>query len=185
MTHSSEREAAAADLAAAWTSWQVSGSVLDRMGTTEAVRLFRSHGPFIANMHTWANDTGCNVTGVTLGAPDTLPVLYRGAVPGGRDGMSWTDSMVFALQFAWDSDGQVFTCEFAPEDFLALVRITYEDHPGKTDYEWIMQPNGKASLWVPPWLHAPTPEAVAADHQRLKRDLERLIGPTGSAPLRR
>jgi hypothetical protein len=179
-----EEVLAPANLAGAWVSWRTEGSALDRMGTAQTVRLFRSHGPFTAHMHTLADDKGIRITGVQFGIQDVLPALYRGAIPSGRNGMSWTDSMIYALNYALDADGQIFTCDFELTDVLALIGVTHEDHPGITNWEWVMQPNGKASLWTPPWLPLATPEAVAADHERLKRDLAKLVWPDGDRPTR-
>lgn len=162
-------------LAGAWVSWIDGGSLLDRLGVSEAASLFRSHGPFTAHLHVLADDMGSTTTGATFGAPESIPVLYRGAVPSGREGMSWTDSMTGALGYAWQTDGQVFTCDFEPTDFLARVHLTYEDDPSKSHYEWIMRPNGKALLWSPPWLAEASTEVIAAEHERLKRDLEEFL----------
>lgn len=172
------------NLVAVWSVWNAGGSVLDQLGMDETVRWFRSHGPFLASTHLWSDNGGITVTFDSFGAPDTIPVLYRGATPEGRDGMSWTDSVSFALHYAWDAGGQVFVCDFEPSDFLARVRITYENDPGRTNYEWIMRPNGRTTLWVPPWLDVPTPEEVVADHERMKREFETLMGEDGDVPAR-
>jgi hypothetical protein len=179
----SPRETAVEYMVAMWSSWQPEGSILDQLGTAEAVRMFRSHGPFTANLHHWAGYAGVTVSVESAGVPETIPELYRGAVPSGRNGMSWTDSSMYALRYAWDSDGQIFTCDFKPADFLARIRYTREDNPGDDHYEWIMAPTGQASLWVPRWIQDPTPEAVAADHERMKRECARLSWPDGEVPL--
>jgi hypothetical protein len=178
----SPEETAMEYLVAMWATWQPAGSILDQLGTSETVRVFRSHGPFTANLHHWADNTGVAVSVESAGDTGAIPELYRGAVPSGRNGMSWTDSVMYALQYAWDSDGQIFTCAFESSDFLARIRHTREDNPGDDHYEWIMAPTGQASLWVPRWIPDPTPEAVAADHERMKRECERLSWPDGEVP---
>jgi hypothetical protein len=179
----SPRETAAEYLVAMWSSWQPAGSILDQLGPAEAVRVFRSHGPFTANLHHWANYAGVTVSFESAGIPEGIPQLYRGAIPNGRDGMSWSDSFTYALRYAVDADGQLFTCDFHAADFLARIRYTSEDKPGDDHYEWIMSPTGQATLWSPPWLTNPTPESVAADHERMKSDFTRLSWTDGEAPL--
>lgn len=173
----SGHETAAMVLAGAWLSWNESGSVLDQLGKSTAQRLFRDIGPFTANVRILADDKGSVTTSARFGVPGIFPQLHRGAVSSGRDGMSWTDSMMVALSYAWQSDGSIFTCQFERSEFLALISYTYEDNPGRSEFEWVMLPNGKASLWVPPWLDATTPEAIAADHDRMKIELEEFLGP--------
>jgi hypothetical protein len=176
------KETATEYLIAMWSSWQPGGSMLDQLGTAAAVRLFRSYGPFTANLHHWADNAGVTVSLETTSVPEVIPDLYRGAIHSGRNGMSWTDSAMYALRYALDSDGQIFTCDFKPADFLARIRYTREDNPGDDHYEWIMAPTGQASLWVPRWIADPTPEAVAADHERMKRECARLSWPDGVVP---
>jgi hypothetical protein len=177
------RERNAAYLVAMWSSWQPGGSILDQLGTTKAVRLFRSYGPFTAHLHHWEGHAGVTVALESVGVPEDLPDLYRGAIPSGRNGMSWTNSAMYALRYAVDADGQIFTRDFEPADFLARIRYTAEDNPGRDHYEWIMSPNARASLWVPRWLKDPTLESVVADHERMKSEFARLSWGDAEAPI--
>jgi hypothetical protein len=179
-----ERESLAARLAALWSIWHSGGSIPVRYGITKAVELFREMGPFTVNAHWKAGGNWVIVNDCQFGTPDYPPALYRGASVEGRDGMSWTDDVPYALLFAWDTEGQVFTCEFEPRDFLARIRFTYEDNPTRTDFEWIMHPNSKAVLWKPPWLASTSLADVLAEHERLKRDVVNAVAADGKPLVR-
>jgi hypothetical protein len=179
-----ERESLAARLAALWSIWHSDGSIPIRFGIPKAVELFRDMGPFTVNAHWEAGGHGVTVDGCQFDTPEYPPVLYRGASDGGRNGMSWTDDALYALLFAWDTQGNVFTCKFEPSDFLARIRFTYEDNPSRTDFEWIIQPNSKATLWEPPWLTSISTADVLAEQERLKRDVENVSAADGKPLVR-
>jgi hypothetical protein len=109
-------------------------------------------------------DTAVNEIGpVVYQRPNVVPPLYRGALSGNENGMSWSDDYTEALWHANRRGGRVYACDFAPSDALAV--LTFANPEGivlprarwaagarekrglaasTSVSEWVMRPNGGA-----------------------------------------
>jgi hypothetical protein len=84
---------------------------------------------------------------------DAVPPLFRGAQADRANGMSWVEDHSDAAGYATDRNGDVYTCQFQPSDVLAVITWDLNGHQlaaspndPQTWTEWVMRPNGKATL---------------------------------------
>lgn len=74
--------------------------------------------------------------------PRKYPRLYRAAIEGWQEGMSWTDDLDTARQFLARRPGSTLWTIAAPVNYMLIAQFHGENNRG--EHEWVLDPE---SIW--------------------------------------